>query len=165
MKLFVKLLIVILIIGVLLPFTILKGEDGKPLMSFGNINMPDISLPDLPKSSGNNSSKSSTGKDLIYKWTDSEGNIQFSTSPPPEGIKYTVKGYDPNTNLIQAVELPKEDSEDSSNDSESKKSPSPPDGIGSVYSPEAVEKLFEDAKNVEKLLNERFKNQEAIVGQ
>jgi len=168
MKLFGKLLIAVLIIGILLPFTILKGKDGKPLMSIGNIKMPDFSMPDLPelpKSSGASNSTSADGKDLVYKWTDSEGNIQFSTSPPPEGVEYTVKGYDPDTNLIQAVEVPKENSEDGADKADTKKPTTSTDGIGSVYSPEAIEKLFEDAKNVEKLLNERIKNQEAITGQ
>ena len=168
MKLFGKLLIAVLIIGILLPFTVLKGKDGKPLMSFGDIKMPNISLPDLPdtpKLGGDNKSVSADGKDLIYKWTDSEGNLQFSTSPPPEGVEFTVKGYDPDTNLIQAVEVSTEIPEDEAKQPEAKKPVTPPDGIGSVYSPEAIEKLFEDAKNVEKLLNERIKNQEAIAGQ
>jgi len=30
---------------------------------------------------------------------------------------------------------------------------------------EKIEKLFEDANNIEKLLNQRLKNQEAIIGQ
>jgi len=164
MKLFGKLLIAVLIIGMLLPFTVLKGKDGKPLMSIGNLSLPDISMPDFSNLSPDQGSISVDGKDLVYKWVDSEGNLQFSTSPPSEGIEYTVKGYDPNTNLIQAVEVPKAaDSE--SKEPDSKKRVTSADDIGNAYSPEQIEKLFEDAKNVEKLLNERFKNQEAIVGQ
>ncbi|MCP4275688.1 MAG: hypothetical protein GY779_04975, partial [Gammaproteobacteria bacterium] len=52
MKFFGKLLLAVLIIGLLLPFTILKGKDGKPLMSFTDLKLPDFSapkLPDLPK--------------------------------------------------------------------------------------------------------------------
>ena len=168
MKLFGKLFIAVLIIGILLPFTILKGKDGKPMMNIGDIKIPEISLPDIPDLTNSSENKGSTtvdGKDLIYKWLDSEGNPQFSTSPPPEGIEYTVKGYDPNTNLIQAVEVPVKDSEGETEKTETKKPAASADEIGGVYSPEAVEKLFKDAKNVEKLLNERFKNQEAIAGQ
>ncbi len=41
----------------------------------------------------------------IYKWIDIDGNLHLSSSPPAENIKYTVKGYDPNQNLIQAVSV------------------------------------------------------------
>ena len=165
MKLFGKLLIAVLIIGALLPFTLLKGKDGKPLMNFGNLTLPDISMPEFSNMGTGQGSASADGKDLVYKWVDSEGNLQFSTSPPADGIEYTVKGYDPNTNLIQAVEVPAKATEDASKEPESKKRVTSADDIGNAYSPEKIEKLFEDAKNVEKLLNERFKNQEAIVGQ
>ncbi len=41
----------------------------------------------------------------IYKWIDIDGNLHLSSSPQAENIKYTVKGYDPNQNLIQAVSV------------------------------------------------------------
>ncbi len=41
----------------------------------------------------------------IYKWIDIDGNLHLSSSPPAENIKYTVKGYDPNQNLIEAVSV------------------------------------------------------------
>ena len=37
--------------------------------------------------------------------------------------------------------------------------------VGNPYSPEKIEKLFEDANNIEKLLSQRLNNQEAIIGQ
>jgi hypothetical protein len=168
MKLFIKLIFAALFIAVLLPFTLLKGKDGQPLMSVSDLKMPDISLPKvasdakLPKLPG----ADSANKDLVYQWHDAEGNLNFTSQPPPEGIEYTVKGYDPRTNLIQSVQL-EEEPEASESDSEQN------DGalvkgtseIGNPYSPEKIEKLFNDAKNVEKLLNDRMKQQEAMIGQ
>ena len=167
MKLLVKLTIVVLIIGMLLPFTILKGPDGKPLMSISDLKFPKFStpnLPELPDLGGKNDSASVNGNDVIYKWTDAEGNLQFSSSPPPEGTEYTAKGYDPNTNLIQALEIPVEEVELESEEADPKKGTNPLDDIGGVYSPEKIEKLFDDAKNIEKLLNDRLKNQSAQIG-
>ncbi|MFB3059346.1 MAG: DUF4124 domain-containing protein, partial [Gammaproteobacteria bacterium] len=64
--------------------------------------MPDFLSSGMPKLPGG--VKGSDGKDMIYQWTDADGNVQFSNSQPPEGVVYTLKGYDPSLNVIQAVE-------------------------------------------------------------
>jgi hypothetical protein len=166
MKLFVKLIFAALFIAVLLPFTLLKGTDGRPLMSVGDLKMPGFSLPEsvkdvkIPKLPSNDSSN----QDIVYQWYDAEGNLNFTTQLPPEGIQYTVKGYDPRTNLIQSVKIEEEAevSDSEQNDNAEVKSAS---DIGSPYSPDKIEKLFNDSKNVEKLLNDRMKRQEALIGQ
>jgi hypothetical protein len=166
MKLFVKLIFAALFIAVLLPFTLLKGTDGRPLMSVGDLKMPGFSLPEsvkdvkIPKLPSNDSSN----QDIVYQWYDAEGNLNFTTQPPPEGIQYTMKGYDPRTNLIQSVKIEEEAevSDSEQNDNAEVKSAS---DIGSPYSPDKIEKLFNDSKNVEKLLNDRMKRQEALIGQ
>lgn len=157
MKLFGKLLIAALVIGMMLPFTVLKGKDGRALMSFSDLKIPDLGGSSLPKS---NPLKAGDGNSTIYQWKDNDGNIQFTSSPPPAGVEYTVKGYDPNTNVIQSVKLPESESKETGKKDEI----APPDGITSVYSPEKINKLFDDAKNVEKLLNDRLKQQKAAIG-
>ncbi len=135
------------------------------MMSFGDLKLPDFSVPDLPDMPNLTKQDDTSGAnlDLIYKWTDADGNLQFSNDPPPQGVEYTVKGYNPNTNIIQAVEIPSEDlaiqKPEPENHVESE------DEIGNIYSPEKIKKLFEDAENIEKLLNDRVKKQEALVGQ
>ncbi len=172
MNLFIKLLIAILVISLLLPFTFLKDKHGNPILSVRNLNFPSLTLPELsmpdflssgmPKLPGG--VRGSDGKDMIYQWTDADGNVQFSNSQPPEGVVYTLKGYDPNLNVIQAVETQAAGSEEVSG-SESKKKITSAKDIGSPYSVERIEKLFEDANNIEKLLNQRFNNQAAEIGQ
>lgn len=172
MNLFIKLLIAILVISLLLPFTFLKDKHGNPLLSVRDLNFPSLTLPELsmpdflssgmPKIPGG--VRGSDGKDMIYQWTDADGNVQFSNSQPPEGVVYTLKGYDPNLNVIQAVETQAAGSEEVSG-SESKKKITSAKDIGSPYSVERIEKLFEDANNIEKLLNQRFNNQAAEIGQ
>ncbi|GBF29642.1 hypothetical protein MnTg03_01218 [bacterium MnTg03] len=169
---FIKLLIAILVISLLLPFTFLKDKHGNPMLSVGDLNFPSLTLPELsmpdflssgmPKLPGG--VKGSDGKDMIYQWTDADGNVQFSNSQPPEGVVYTLKGYDPNLNVIQAVETQAAGSEEVSG-SESKKKITSAKDIGSPYSVERIEKLFEDANNIEKLLNQRLNNQAAEIGQ
>lgn len=161
MGLFAKFLIAAMVISALLPFTILKGKDGKPLMSFSDIKGPE--MPKLPDSiPGASSLPDSGNKDVIYKWKDKEGLTQFTSTPPPPGVEYTSKGYDPDMNLIQSVEVKKDEPVAAS---DSQKKISKPSDIGNPYSPEKIEKLFDDANNLEKLLNDRMKKQEAALGQ
>lgn len=161
MKLFVKLLISVLVIGVLLPFTILKGSDGKPLLSFN-----DLQSPELPKFPGGiiPSSASLESKDVIYKWTDAEGILQYSNSVPPEGVEFAVMDYDPNQNVIQAVGV-NADEPEVVLESDPKKEVTSVEDIGNPYSAENIKKLFEGANNIEKLLIQRLNNQEAVSGQ
>jgi hypothetical protein len=162
MKLLVKLLIAVLVIGILLPFTLLKGNDGKPLISFTDLKLPDMSI--ISEDIQSSVDESLSGEDIIYKWTDTGGNLQFSNSPPPVGATYTVLDYDPNLNVIQAVAV-RADEPEAALEIVPKKETISAEDIGSPYSVEKIEKLFEDANNTEKLLNQRLKNQEAIIGQ
>ena len=170
MGFFVKFLIAALVIAVMLPFTFLKGKDGKPLMSINDLKGPDLSLPKIPTGiSAPDSAAGSAGKDTIYQWKDAEGVTQFTSSPPPAGVDYTSKGYDPNMNLIQSVKVKSEPESGSNSEAEtlaqSQSRKEKTSSIGNPYSPEKVEKLFDDAHNIEKLLNDRMKQQEAAIGQ
>ena len=176
MKLFAKVMIALLFIALMLPFTILKGPDGRNLMSFSDIGLPDLSfdvpdLPDLPSSGGGTATLQAgdvvtetdtglQGKDVFYQWHDSAGDVQFTTEPPAEGIPYTVKGYDPNTNVIQSVKLPEEKPKDVS-----PKTVGNDGKIGNPYEQENIKKLIEDAQNIEEMLGQRFKQQEELLNQ
>ena len=168
MKLFAKLMLAALVIALLLPFTILKDEAGNTLMNFSDLSLPDFSMPDLPKLPDASKITSSVdglnGKDIFYKWYDAEGNVQFTTEPPPDGIEYTLKGFDPDANVIQAVEVPAGKSGADEDQPGGDKTASP-ENIGNPYSKESIEKLFEDTKNIEKLLKQRLKDQESIINQ
>lgn len=100
----------------------------------------------------------------IYKWTDAEGNPQFGSSPPAEGIEYTEKQYDPNENVIPAVDT---DSSNRRQESEPvlPRSNSEAVDFGDIFSPEVIVKLFEDANNVGKFSNNRTKTLNADPGQ
>ena len=162
MKLFGKLLLTALVIALLLPFTILKDDNGSTLMSFSDIKIPDFSMSDLPNAG---SVKPSAGGQVVfYKWYDADGNVQFTTEPPDDGIEYTSKGYDPNTNVIQAVKLPGEAPEVEVK-AVSKKKAKGATGTSNPYSKESIEKLFENANNIEQHLNQRIQNQESAINQ
>ena len=166
MKLFVKLMFALLFLAVMLPFTVLKGPDGGTLMSFSDIGLPDFSMPDIPSMPSGDDMKSAIdgGKDVVYQWRDAEGTVQFTTEPPPAGVDFTVRDFDPNTNVIQAVELPVEEVEE-----EPEEVAESPDKVlddpDNPYSPENVKKLIQEAKDIQKVLNERYKDQDALLNQ
>ena len=170
MKLFAKLLLAALVIAILLPFTILKNDQGKPLMSFSSFSLPDFSLPDfsMPDLSGLTPSdqltSSSSGTVNFYKWYDAEGNVQFTTEPPPDGIEYQVKGFDPNANVIQSVKLPEVETEEREAPVASETGSAKP-GLANPYDVDTIKKLFENTENIEKLLSERLGNQNSTLNQ
>ena len=172
MRRIVKLIVGGLVVGVLLAFAYLKDEDGKALLNLSNWQVPEFKfpefkfpeMPDLPSSEEQDKTEPPQLGRPIYQWSDTEGNLQFSGEPPAAGIEYTVQAYDPNINIIQSV---KTDPQESESDAETR----PPETIstaedsGNAYSLEGIEKIFEDVNNIEKLLNQRFINQEATTGQ
>lgn len=168
MKLFAKLMIAVLFIAMLLPFTILKDDSGNTLMSLSEISLPDFSMPDMAKISDAKITApldgDLSGKDIFYKWYDSDGNIQFTTEPPPEGTEYTLKGFDPDTNVIQALEAPTRDPATNGATPNRNKS-ADPEEVSNPYSSDSVKKLFEDAKNIENLLKQRLQDQDSLVNQ
>ena len=167
-------MIAALFIALLLPFTLLKDDDGDTLMSFSDfslpgISMPNFSMPDLPdffgsKKIATSSDNDLSGKDIFYKWYDSEGNIQFTTEPPAGGIEYTRKGFDPDANVIQAVKIPAREAKVEESIPVQEKPAGPEDAV-IPYSADSIKKLFEETRNIEKLLNQRTKDQQSALNQ
>jgi hypothetical protein len=174
MKLFVKLMLAILVVAFLLPFTLLKDDEGKTLMSFSDFSLPDFKMPSIKMPDMLRSDKllptngGGSREDVFYRWNDAKGNVQFTTEPPPDGVEYTVKGYNPDTNLIQAVEIPVEEPvvesppPGSEPASENKSSAQDPD---SPYSKDNIQKLFDDTRNLEQMFNQRNKNLNSAANQ
>jgi len=159
MKLFLKIMVAILVIGLLMPFTLIKGRDGNPLLGFSDLKWPEFS-----RSVPDSGDESLAGKYVIYNWTDAEGNLQFSNTQPPAGVEYTVKGYDPNVNVIQAVEINAEEAKEKV-EIEPKKEASDANDPGNPYTLKKIEKLFEDTDNIQNMLNQRLNKQMVEIDQ
>jgi len=114
---------------------------------------PFSQVPDVSISTPNLSEMMPKGSERAYKWTDANGVVHYSSEPPPE-VEAQVMDVDPNTNMIQGLraEAPKE--------TEAAPAPTPTLPQGNVYNPKNVQKLIEDAKNVQNVLNERYESLE-----
>lgn len=163
MRKLISMLVIVLVIAGIAPFT-LPMKNGEPLLKWSQLSMPrlpqfpDLSaLTDLFKAKPDNRSIPLTS----YKWRDSEGNWQLSDTPPKNGSYETVI-VDPNTNLLQsdipapALEAP----------------PSPPVKETSTqsayspamaYDPEKVSEIMDSARNVEKILQQRKDQQDRLL--
>jgi len=168
MKLFMKLILAALVLGLLLPFTLLKDEQGKTLMSFSSFSLPDFKLPGmlsgkqiLPDIDGHGR------QDIVYRWHDSKGNIHFTTDPPADGIQFTVKGYDPSANVIRAVEFADGDAplESIAADTSVANGQNTSPDRDKVYDKDNILNLFDDSSNIQQVLNHRLDKQNSAVNQ
>jgi hypothetical protein len=43
---------------------------------------------------------------LLYRWRDAKGVVQFTDTPPPDGVAYVPVYVDPNTNVLPPATSP-----------------------------------------------------------
>ena len=172
MKLFKKLILALLVLSILLPFTLLKNERGQPLMSFSDFslpefNLPDFSVPELPSMPSAKklvpSAKSTLDVDTFYQWYETDGTLQLTSEPPPAGIDYVVKQIDPNVNVVPSVRMPRDE-----DDAQAAAGAAPIDAgarqdLGNPYDPDSINKLFEKARNVEQQIQQRLGKQNSTI--
>lgn len=166
MKLYVKFLLFILVLGMAGPF-ILKGPDGKPWMELADIT-PDFNRLSADMQSAINkagrmfdkttSSDPNAGTTKVYKWRDSSGNWHLSDQPIPEAAgRDKLMHVDPDTNLIEGSEPIAVEVEQSRADGVSNAVPLP-----MTVSPGQATKLLDDAKAVQGLMDDRAKQLDGI---
>lgn len=119
---------------------------------FDNFNIPNFSL-----NKQSISNFASDGKQTVYKWVDEKGVTQYSAQAPSADQQVKTLEIDPNMNIVQGLQMPEDEKEEES----SKPEISMP--TGPIYSPESIKKLVDDAKNIEKLLQDRMDKQEKIL--
>lgn len=161
-KLLFKLVVVVIVL-LAVPYYFLGGS--LPLPGF---------LQGMFSGSGDSNKQISatsvrTDRDVtVYKWVDEKGHTHFSEKPPMGKVAQTIE-LKTDTNLMQAVKVPEsEQAEEASGGnffSLGKSSDSDPDneasdgGLENPYTPEGVQKLFENAKNVSKMMDQRQQQQ------
>lgn len=102
---------------------------------------------------------------VIYKWTDAQGVLQYTNVAPPANVAVEVVEVDPNANLVPAAPV-----------QQSEPVPVPAAAAGEVkektpagyemsfpYSPEEVKKNFDDARKGQQMMQERMQKQQEIL--
>jgi len=172
-KLFIKLMIVVVVM-LTVPYYFLGGS--LPVPGF---------LQGLFSGSGSDNKPMTatsvrTDRDVtVYKWVDENGRTHFSEKPPIGKVAEAME-LKTDTNVMQAVKIPEAEPEPddfgsriiSLGKSPDEKSDSDDDDenemaggeLENPYSPEGVQKLIENAKNVSKMMDQRTKQQQSILG-
>jgi hypothetical protein len=103
--------------------------------------------------------------EVIYKWTDADGVLQYTNVPPSQGINAEIVQVDSNTNLIPAVTASQSEAEAVplvTVPAVAEKLPAGPDQPF-PYTPEQVKKTMDDARNVQQMMNEKLEKQQQVL--
>ena len=155
MKLFIKLMLLLLVLGGVLPF-ITFGPDGSPLFKLKDLQAPELKLPSFLnptaiKKQFSDSTQSSKPR-TIYKWYDTDGQMHYTSEPPPTGTRAEIIQLQSDVGVQLATEpgilakthTPKETGR-----------PSVSKNLGEPHSPMDVQQVIDHTRNVQRLLNER----------
>lgn len=92
----------------------------------------------------------------VYQWTDSQGVTHFGGTPPTGQGAYESKVISANTNLMKAQKVAEIEEEEKPKGSRITR-------VGSVYSPEGVKDVVDDAKDLQKMMDDRMEQQEELL--
>lgn len=151
MKLFSRLMLLVIIAALIGPFFI-KGPDGAPLWRWQDIQ---ATLKKQWHRLGGNIEASIPGDKsvTVYRWRDADGQWQFGSEVPP-GIEADTLNIDPNTNVISLPALPTPEPEPQA-PAAAAAAPEPARGVGPLPDPEATRKLIEDARSLQDKVDQR----------
>ena len=135
MKLFVKLMMFLVVLALAGPF-IMRGPDGRPLMTVQDLNLPDFSLPSVAPGTPSdkqqqawitwsrddssakqpkvyvidpsNEQPSTARPGVFYRWKDSDGSWQITGLPNPNTPNIVIE-TDPDANILQSLSADKID--------------------------------------------------------
>ncbi len=174
MKLFYKLLIMLLLLACIAPFFI-KGPDNRPLMTLGKLKLPNFSIPQLPSltelklpvvnNRKNTSIPAGVEKIKIYKWKDRDGIWHFSDHKNPDGpseVLYLPAGDNlasPNESTNSIGEIKTSIQKYLSEIHE--KLPSAQVPLTMPYT--SAEELKKEAQQVKKQIEDKYKEQSSLL--
>ena len=159
MKLFIKLMLVLLIVAMFLPMW-LRGPDGKPMMSLDDwVSIPsdlgetpsrlleqissaaDSALDKAPVPEPDTApAKAASG---FYRWQDDQGVWHFSDKPPEGRQDVQSEALPELSNAMEAVEITEE--VDTGQSLPANSSMAPPVALPEGVSQEAIEEMLQDA--------------------
>jgi len=178
MKIFIKLLCFVVILGLVGPF-IMRAPNGQPYMDYRKL-IPSLSGAQNSmkrwwnnddaehqsaeeKIQSNETSTNSWGKTRIYRWQDENGVWQY-TDKPPTNVNVETLWLNPNENIVasQPVSTVSEIAETEAN---AAKQPGFELPLPLTVAPSEVPQLFEDAQQLRELMQQRNEKLESISGE
>jgi len=91
----------------------------------------------------------------VYQWVDDKGVTHYGGTAPTGQGAYEEKNIRANTNLVNAYKAPEKEEETSGGPRISR--------VGSLYTPEGVKDLVNDAKDSTEKMSERMEQQQKML--
>ncbi len=169
MKLYIKLLLFVLVLGLAGPF-IMKGPDGRPMMDAREL-IPDVAgwaqraghwWQQLAAAASGLSAgdTASAGKTRVYKWRAEDGSWRFSDRPNPDGHSEEI-WLDPDTNVMQSTPVP---GPPEPQEKEAAQAPGNGIPLPLTIAPGQVSELLDDAEQVQELMDKRHQALQDALG-
>jgi len=157
------LLISSIVIGVGLYLNYLMTGN-SPNLVLQKPNMPDLNLSKISESATDlfdfNEESTSVAK-YLYKWRDEKGVMHYTSEKPDADIKVETIELNRDTNIVPAVSDEKTQHNpaitQSRNDTETLESST------DLYTPDGIEQLFDQANDVQNLINEHYEQQKSAT--
>jgi len=92
----------------------------------------------------------------VYQWTDAQGVTHYGSTPPTGQGSYEVKQIQANANLMQAHKLPVAEEEPDTQGAKVAR-------VGSLYTPEGIKGMMDDASQLQEQMNQRAEEQEKML--
>lgn len=147
MKLFIKLIVLVLILAMAGPF-FMRGPDGQPLLRLSDVTQKFKSW----MSSGSSSAPGSPVK--VHRWQDEEGQWHYSDEAPSQNSE--VITVDPNVNVIQSTPVTKPPAAEATAPATEKPEPKT-DKLPSVFHPiDETNKVKEELEQRNEELKQRL---------
>ena len=167
MKLFIKLMILVVVAAVAAPF-FLKGPDGRPLLSWDRLHAPEVRLPDLGKAADTMRESLGTEDEArakpveVFKWQDEKGGWHYSDNNE-QGRQAQKLTVDPNANLSHFEPAEASGHKEQAVSARESGVPSPSITFPASIPLGKIPTLIDDARNVDKLQKKRLKRQERAM--
>lgn len=177
MKLTFKLMLLALLLVGFSPF-LLQGPNGKPLLSWDRLSLPDFSslfgnakvseTIDEIKSTAGEALPSGLGDNTttVHTWIDKHGVWQFSDKKNPGGQDEVIR-INTNTNVVQATpvakDIPNEEQGGEGADGKEDEDDGPSIPFPTTVPMKDIPKLINDTKALQKTLDKRYKEQQELL--
>ncbi len=174
MKLSFKVMLLALMLVVISPF-ILPGSNGKPILSWDKLNLPDFASL-FGRANTNKVSKTISealpgelddNSTAVHKWIDEHGVWQFSDKKNPDGTDEVVR-INLNRNVVQPTPVVKDIPDESetaagAGGSEDENNDGPTIPFPTTVPMKDIPKLINDTKALKETMDKRYEEQQELM--
>jgi hypothetical protein len=165
MKLFIKLMLLVVVAAVAAPFFI-SGRDGRPILSLDRLRAPHSSAPDIGNTEDSltenvDETDEVSGKPVeVFKWQDENGAWHFSDTQEQGQAAQTVT-VDPNASVVHLPPIKNPEIEEQNAVAADNNRRESPNSAASDSAPFGkITKLIDDSRRTEQLQQDRIARQE-----